>query len=139
MREHKFRGIEKDTGKFVYGDLIQTLLNKHCGGVSAWIKPKTILGLGAICTMTENFSQVDPETVGEYTGLKDCDGVEIYEGDITKDKEISQSLYDTGKYVYGVIEFIDGRYVDVYRYDGEEYHEEIHNVVVIGNIHQTRR
>ena len=125
MRENKFRGIEKETGQFVYGGIAQEVLTASGFIADVAIMPPRCYGI-----------EVDPETVGQYTGLKDCDGVEIYEGDITKDKDISQSLYDTGEYVYGVIEFIDCRYVDVYRYDGEEYHEEIHNVVVIGNIHQ---
>ena len=73
-REIKFRGKRLDNGEWRYGSLIQ------------WGEDKfTIHNLdGSIA--------VDPSTVGQYTGLKDVYGVEIYEGDIVRYTEANEEI-----------------------------------------------
>ena len=69
MREIKFRGKRIDNGEWVYG----CYLKRWTG-----TKYKHYIHDG----LSEY--EVDPETVGEYSGLLDKNSVEVFEGDIAQ-------------------------------------------------------
>ncbi len=133
MREIKFRGKSLWGNKWVYGDLVQNTQDK----VTLIITAQTIKKV--------NYKKVDKDTIGQFTGLTDKNGKEIYEGDIVNYKlasefsvvdKLSEARYIGNK--IGVVKFEDGIFSPLpYRDDCDDwyYSYATFDFEVIGNIH----
>ena len=118
-REIKFRGMLTKERVWVYG-----IYDPYRYRIGSYLRE----------LQTEPFwHYVDHETVGQYTGLKDKNGKEIFEGDI-----VATDFHDKKPYLikYGIHNYTD---VGFYAKDGNyrfPMPDSLKHIIKIGNIYE---
>ena len=137
MREYKFRGKENSTGRWVYGGLFKEPAPPQCFEKTLedkyWIvypNPRFMPDWNLPFDMVR--TDVDKNTIGQYTGLHDKNGKEIYEGDIVKSFFVDTDEAGNEIYKYYIIEVKYDEVLCSYKID------KFMNLEVIGNIYENK-
>lgn len=128
---YKFRAWELDTAIIRYGSYVIEDGYYGDNGSPDYNRPVTRY---KICE-DGYYCEVAPDTVGQYTGLKDKNGVEIYESD----------LLDFNRTIHGEVKFVNGCFI--MSNEDEEWRKSLAELIindfgnaveVIGNIYEDK-
>lgn len=120
MREILFRGKRTDNSEWIYGDLVQ------------WSDGVQIFDYDGVGKVKNN---VIPETVGQYTGLKDKNGKRIFEGDIVYCKSRLDNANMVIIFERGQFRMVLSENYRSYQTNSGFYDINCFDKEVIGNIH----
>lgn len=130
MREILFRGKRTDNGEWVEGYYYKA---KYCRTDDKLCDYITIPYMEQ-CNLPNSHYIVNPETVGQCIGLKDRNGINIFEGDIVKRFWFGKMCIYQIDYDNGLARFL-GRAGMIFKasfyYDSEEFE-------VVGNIYDNK-
>ena len=115
MREILFRGKWKNSGEWVYGNLFNPDKSDT----------PTQICIGTYIART--CYEIDPETVGQFTGLTDKNGKRVFENDIVKVDDDDEAY----KIIYAYVAY---RICDRHNRYSYTIHND-HNLTVIGNVY----
>lgn len=122
MREIKFRGKRKDNGEWVYGDIH---FNANCSRCHIHERGEKVF---------ESYNVI-PETIGQFTGKKDKNDVEVWDGN-----KVKWSWDRSHKDIEGVIEWDNKNLQWIITNTYFEHNRQVplsnYSVEVIGNIHE---
>lgn len=139
MRKILFRGKRVDNGEWVIGDLFNTTKI-----VITTTSNKGIYTENGSDIFKYEYIEVHPDTIGQFTGLTDKNGKEIFEGDIIKCSNycfVIEFKYGCFGFTNEDFDFITIGVIsheDMYGEYSYDYLEQLDNFEIIGNIHDNQ-
>ena len=134
MKEVLFRGQRIDNGEWVYGFYVETLDIKNEDFLPPFEKKKYIFTSWEESLLSNEDNggifEIKPESIGQFTGLLDKNGNEIFEGDLIQTEYTKGSIHWNEQYL---------EYYIQYELDSERFYLGFdREIEIIGNIHENK-